>query len=226
MNKTRKVQLIAGGLIVALIVAWYFYGAYQKHQATRTVIAMVTDTASRLADVLKTPDVDPAAAEAAPAQQRFDDQLAAAQQHLGRLRALNASRIRPLADTGYEYLNTSVEILRRIAAANGHRMQLEVSLQALREHMKADNRSGPWVGEAIRRKERMDRDFRDYRRAAEALAQLLGDYAASRQRMAGFVDAALLPPDAEAERARSRTLATLKATAEEVEKAGRLDAYR
>jgi hypothetical protein len=226
MNTTRKVQLIAGGLIAALIIAYFAYGAYQKRQVTRAVEAMVTDTAARLSDALQSKGIDPSAPDAAAIQERLEKHLAAAQEHLARMRAIDAARIRPLADTAYEYLNGSVEILRRKAAANGHGMQLALSLQALREHMKTDNRSGPWVTEAIRRKERMDRDFRDYRRAGDALAQLLGDYPVSRRRMADFVDAGLLPTDEAAASERLRTLAVVKATGEEVAKAGRLEAYR
>jgi hypothetical protein len=226
MNTTRKVQLIAGGLIAVLIIAYVAYGAYQKRQGTRAVEAMVTDTAARLGDALQSTAVAPSAPDAAATQERLEKHLAAAQEHLARLRAIDASRIRPLADTAYEYLNAGVEILRRKAAANGHGMQIALSLQALREHMKTDNRSGPWVTEAIRRKERMDRDFRDYRRAGEALAQLLEDYPVSRRRMADFVDAGLLPTDEVAASERLRTLAVVKATGEEVAKAGRLEAYR
>ena len=226
MNTTRKIQLIAAAAIVALIVAYFGYGAYQKRQATDAVIAMVTDTASRLSTMLKTADVDPSTPDAAAAQQRLDAELSTAQQHLARLRALDGSRIRPLADTAYEYINTSVEILRRKAVSNGHRLQLAVSLQALREHMQTDNRSGTWVTEAIRRKERMERDFRDYQRAADALVKLLGDYPVSRRRMADFVDAGLLPTDEAVESAGSRTLAAVRTTTAEVKQSGRLDAYR
>jgi len=226
MNTTRKVQLIAAGVIAALIIAYFGYGAYQKRQVTREVVAMVTDTAARLGDALRSKGGDPSAPDAAATQEQLEKHLAAAQAHLARVRAIDGSRIRTLADTAYEYLNAAVEILRRKAAANGHGMQLALSLQALREHMKTDNRSGPWVTEAIRQKERVDRDFRDYRRAGEALAQLLGDYPVSRRRMGDFVDAALLPTDEAAVSERSRTLALVKATGEEVAKAGRLEAYR
>lgn len=212
-------------MIVALLAAYFGYGAYAKRELTRSVTAMVTDTGARLGAAIAAIE-DPAAAGAAALQATLDEHLAAVERHLATLRALDAKAVRALADTADEYLNTSVEIVRRKAASNRDRMQLALSLQALREHMVADNRTGPWITEAIRAKERMDRDFREYRRSAEALAQLLGGYSISRRRMSEHVNPAVLPDDSAAESARTRTLAAVKQAGEDVDKAGRLDAYR
>ncbi len=225
MTLTRKRQLVAAGAIVALLAAYFAYGAYQKRTLTRTVTALVADTGARLAAAI-TIEADPGAPEAAAIQATLDTHAATAERHLATLRALNAAPVRALADSADEYLNTGVEILRRAAASYRHRLQLALSTQALREHMRADNRSGPWVTEAIRAKERMAQDYREYRLSAEALAQLLGGYSISRRRMAEHVDPALLPDDDAAESARARALAAIKQAAADVEKSGRLDTYR
>jgi hypothetical protein len=225
MAVTRKTPLIVAGVIVALLAAYFGYVAYDKRKLARTVIALVADTGARLrAAIMVEADAD--APDATAAQAKLAEHAATAERHLATLRALDAAPVRALADAADEYLNTSVEILRRRAASHSHRQQLALSAQALREHMQKDNRSGPWVTNAIRAKERMDKDYRDYRLAAEALAQLLGGYSISRRRMAAHVDPALLPDDGAAEAARARTLAEVKRTGTEVEKAGRLDAYR
>ena len=110
------------------------------------------------------------------------------------------------------------EILRRQAAI--HRFyQLHVdSLQALRDHMRADNRTGAWVQQAVRVKERVEKDFRDYRLAVATYATQLGSFPAAQKKVAARVDPAPLVDEGLIKKAREQVLENAARANAEMEK--------
>src|SRR5262249_33477401 len=126
------------------------------------------------------------------------------------LRDLGASPDRALAAAADEYLLTVRQILRLQAASHRYRLQVAASEGALREHMPASGRrSAAWIDEAVRAKDRMERNYFDYRVSAEALERLLGEYPSARKKMAAQLGAPLLPDEA-VEDARKRAAAAFK----------------
>ena len=84
--------------------------------------------------------------------------------------------------------------------------------------MRADNRTGAWVGEAVQRKERVEKDYRDYASATEALDKLLESLPASAAKLAARSQAAPLVDANLVAEARKRTSAALQQATGEMEK--------
>lgn len=133
---------------------------------------------------------------------------------------------RTLFATADDYLLTVRQILRQQAASHRYRLQVAASEGALREHMRAaGRRSGAWIDEAVRMKDRMERNYFDYRVSAEALGRLLAQYPASRRKLVAQLGAPLLADEA-VEDARRRAAASLKRITASVEQARQLAAVR
>lgn len=221
IGTARNVALAAAPVLLTLLV-YLGYGEHQRRTLPGTVNALVLDASLRLQDALQ----DEANDASALGAQRLDDHYAAVEQNLAKLRAMETSAIEDLARVADDYLLTTREILRRRAADYRNRMQVTESMRALRAHMLSDNRTGVWITQAVRKKERLEAEFRQYRLTSEALAGLLGQYAASRARLAARVAPAQLTDENVALGARNRTLETFSNLTDEVEKAGQLNAYR
>jgi len=121
-----------------------------------------------------------------------------------------------------DFVLTGREILVRQDASHRFRRQFLASSQALRDHMRADNRTGAWVREAVQRKERVEKDYRDYAGAAEALDKLLESFPASVARLASRLKAAPLVDDKFIAEARKRSNAALKQATDEMERIRRI----
>jgi hypothetical protein len=117
-----------------------------------------------------------------------------------------------------DFLLTSREILSRQTASLKFRRQFLASTQALRDHMRADNHTGAWVGEAVERKERVEKDYRDYASATEALDKLLESFPAAVAKLSTRSKAAKLVGDQLIAEARGRSNAALKQATDEVER--------
>jgi len=217
-----KTRVIAGALAFALAGAaagWWAYGAHQKRELRKTIVALVADGAARMRDAL-------AAADAPDAARRDEANAAAAESALARLRSLDAAREQALADAADAYLHNGREILKRVAEGRRYRQLLTDSLQALEGHMRADDRSAAWVKEAVKARERVNGDYRGYSAAATVLDQLLRSLPEAQSRIAPHVDPALLLDAAAIDAARSRTLAAAKQAETEVAKTRKLEAFR
>ena len=210
-------------LLVALAVYWG-YNEHKKRELPRTVSAFVHDASLRLQDALQS---DGDAIDANPDDaRRLDQHVIAVNGHLVQLRAMDTAAIEAFANAADDYLLTTREILRRRASNYRYRMALSDSTHALRDHMRSDNHTGAWVTQAVRMKDRMEADYRDYRLTTEALAKLLELFSASRTELATHADPALLADDRAVAAARSRVLETFRKKTNEVERVGQLNAYR
>jgi FMN phosphatase YigB (HAD superfamily) len=157
---------------------------------------------------------------------KLDDQAQEVDKHVIELRGMSASPNRALVDAAEEYMLTVRQILRNQAASHRYRIQVAASERALREHMrKASRRSGTWIKEALRAKDRMEKDYFDYRLAVDTFGRLLESYPATRKKLALQVGAGLLVDEAAAS-ARKRVLANSRRVADDVERARQLAAVR
>ena len=216
--------IILSAVVVTAAIGWA-YSEHRKRELHEAVVALVKDTSLRLGDALSIP-ASPPSADNPQTGRKPDDHVATVEQHLLKLRGMDTASLGALAESADDYVLTGREILRRVATSRRYRVQLSGSLQALRDHMRADDRSGSWVQEAVRAKERVEEDYRNYRLSVEALGKLLESFPASRAKMAPHVDAALLTDENLIEEARGRALEGSKYAADEIEKARQLDAYR
>lgn len=217
MNRTL---VIAVATLVAAGLGYWGYGTYKKRELNQTAVAALADASARLREALNIEAV--AIADRARAAQKLEEHVAAMDSHLKALQGLDTTRNRALADAADHYLFSVREILKKQAESQRHRLLLADSLQALREHMRADNRTSAWVQQAVKAKERVNKDHRGYARAAEALGQFIETYPASQARITPYVGAAALIPDELTDKARQGVLASAKQAAAEVEKMDRL----
>ena len=220
----RTAALLAAALVIATALGYWGVSAYRKSELQKAVTALVKDTSERLqaAFAIET--------ETMPADQtvgRLDDHAQEVDKHVLELRGMSASPNRALVDAAEEYMLTVRQILRNQAASHRYRIQVSASERALRDHMRAaKRRSASWIQEALRAKDRLEKDYFDYRLSAEALARLLESYPDARKKLAPHVRGALLADEAAATSARRRALDSARRLADEVERARQLAAVR
>lgn len=223
--KTKIAAAAVAAVLAGSAFGYWGYGEFREHELRNAVTEIVTDTSLRMRDALRA-ETGSIPANNPATLRRFYDHAVAVDGHLSELRGMDVSPIGGLGDAADDYVLTGREILLRRAASQRYRLKLAESIQALRNHMRADDRSGSWVREAVRAKERVEEDYRDYRITINALGTLLESFPASRAKMAPHVDAALLADDALVAEARKLVLESSKQVADEVGKISELAAYR
>ncbi len=167
-----------------------------------------------------------AATEGPDAVRGLEDHAAAVEQNLAELKRLNAAREPVLAEAADDYILTSREILKRLVNVQRYRQLLAESLPALIAHMRADNRSGVWIQQAVKARERVNQDHRGLSLAAGALDTLLRSFPASQKKIAPHVAPVTLVEGSVIDAARARALEAVKQADGEIEKTRRLDAFR
>jgi hypothetical protein len=223
MTRTAVFGLIA--LLIASALGYWGVGAYRKSQQQKSVTALVGDSSRRLGAVLAL-EKEATATSSPQTVAALDEQAQEVDRHVVELRELGESPNRALAAAADEYLLTVRQILRQQAASHRYRLQVAASEAALREHMGASGRrSGAWIDQAVRLKERMERNYFDYRVSAEALERLLASYPSARKGLSAQLGAPLLS-DEVVEDARKRALANRKRITTNVEQARQLAAVR
>ena len=216
------------GLAAVLIVSGLGYWGvhvYRKAQMQKTVTALVSDSSRRFEAALAL-EAEAASASSPQTLGKLDEHALEVDRHVVELHDLGEARNRALASAADDYLLTVRQILRQQAASHRYRLQVAASESALREHMRtAGRRSGAWIDEAVRAKDRMDRNFFDYRVSAEALQRLLASYPSARKAMTAQLGVSLLA-DEVVEDARRRGAASLKRITASVAQARQLAAVR
>jgi len=218
---TRTVAAALVAILAVSSLGYWALSAYRKSDLQKAVIAVVRDSSERIkaAFAIQT--------ETAQTVARLDDHAQEVDKHLIELRGLGASPNRPLVDAAEEYMLTVREILRNQAASHRYRVQMVASDKALRDHMRTSTRrTAPWIQEALRAKDRLEKDYLDYRLSVEAYDRLLQSLPETSKRLAPHVGAGSLADGAAVTDARRRALESLKRAAGEVERARQLAAVR
>jgi hypothetical protein len=214
MTGSRTYLIAAVALIVAVALGYWAYGAKKKSDVGNTAMALAQETARNLQEALAADPGKPSSETV----QAIGEYAAAAGRSLEALKRLDTGGSLPLMDAVDDFLLTSREILSRQTASLKFRRQFLASSQGLRDHMRADNHTGAWVGEAVERKERVEKDYRDYASATEALDKLLESFPASVAKLSTRSKAAKLVSDQLIAEARSRSNAAHKQATDEVER--------
>jgi Tfp pilus assembly protein PilE len=216
-----RAKVISVALIAILAAAaWWGYGEYRKGEQRKAIAALVSDTATRMSSALTATDVSPETAR------KLEEHSAAADRNLSELKRMNTAREPAFAEAADDYLLTSREILKRLVNVQRYRQLLSESLQALQAHMRADNRTGAWVQEAVKARERVNKDHRDLTIAVGVLEQLLQSFPASQKKVAPFAGPAVLIDDGVLSAARARALEAVKQATAEIAKTNQPDAFR
>jgi len=222
---TRTTALALAALVVASALGYWGLSAYRKGQLQKAVTALVKDSSELLQAALAV-ETGAVPEDAAQMVVKLDDQAQEVDKHVIELRGISASPNRALVDAAEEYMLTVRQILRNQAASHRYRIQVSASEQKLRDHMRtAGRRSGAWIDEAIRAKDRMERSYFDYRISVEALERLLASYPGARKKMASQLRVPLLADETVAG-PRKRVLANSRRVADDLERARQLAAVR
>src|SRR5256885_6169140 len=215
-SATRSTALGLAALVIASALGYWGVSAYRKSQLQTAVTALVKDSSERLQGALAV-ETGTASEDTAQMVVKLDDQAQEVDKHVLELRGMSASPNRALVDAAEEYMLTVRQILRNQAASHRYRIQVSASDRALRDHMRAaKRRSASWIQEALRAKDRLEKDYFDYRLSAEALARLLESYPDARKKLALHVGGALLADEAAATSARRRALDSARRLAGEL----------
>ena len=221
---TRTTALGLAALVIASALGYWGVSAYRKSQLQTAVTALVKDSSERLQGALAV-ETEAVQDDTARMVRSLDDQAQEVDKHVIELRGISASPNQALVDAAEEYMLTVRQILRNQAASHRYRIQVSASERALRDHMRsAGRRSGSWIQEALRAKDRMEKEYFDYRISVDAFGRLLESYPATRKKLALQVGAGLLVEEGVAANARKRALATSKRVADDVERARQLAA--
>src|SRR5437016_5685864 len=170
---TRTTALGLAALVIVSALGYWGVSAYRKSQLQSAVTALVKDSSERLQGALAV-ETGAAPEDATQMVVKLDDQAQEVDKHVIELRGMSASPNRALVDAAEEYMLTVRQILRNQAASHRYRIQVSASEQALRDHMRtANRRSGNWIKEALRAKDRMEKEYFDYRISVDAFGRLL-----------------------------------------------------
>jgi hypothetical protein len=222
---TKATAFGLAALVIASALGYWGVSAYRKVQLQKSVYALVRDSSERMQAALALEN-ESATADNPQTVARLDEQAQEVDRHVMDLREMSAVPNHALVAAAEEYLLTVRQILREQAASHRYRIQVAASDERLREHMrKAGRRSAGWIDEAVRAKDRLEKNYFDYRVSAEALERLLASYPSARRKMAAQLSVPLLADEA-VESARKRTLAGSKRIAASVEQARQLAAVR
>ena len=218
---TKTIAIAAAALIVAVALLSWGYSAHKKSGANKTILALVTDTGARLRDALESEAASPPM-DRTRLVKKLDEHAATADVSLQTLKRLDTAPVQALADAADDYLVTAREILKKQADSHRYRLSLEESSQALRAHMRHDNHTRAWIQEAVKVKERVNKDYRGYNLAAGLLDKLLGSFAASQKKIAPHAGRSVLIEDSLVADARGRVQEDMKAVAAQFEKLGQI----
>jgi hypothetical protein len=222
---TRATAFGLAALVLALALSAWGVSAYRKNQLHKTVTVLIRDSSERLESALAL-EAEAATASSPQTVGKLDEHAQEVDKHVIELRDLSPSPDRVLVAAAEDYLLTVRQILRQLAASYRYRVQVSASEEKLRDHMRTSgSRSRGWIDEAVRAKDRMERNYFDYRVSVEAFERLLASYPAVRKKMVSQLGVRLLA-DEVVENARKRALAGSKRIAASVQQARQLAAVR
>ena len=189
MTKSSALRfgIAAAVLAVALALAWWGYKSYKKSQLQRDVIALVQDSTSRLQEALglMTAGIE--------VRGRLEASFAALQVSVEKLQAMDASLNPPLVRAADAYITDVHALLRRQLATHGGRDPVRADLTEIAEHMRsAAGRSEEWIRQALALKQRLEKNYFDYRFAAGGLEKSLLALHDTRKGLEPFIPPTLL----------------------------------
>lgn len=164
---------LAAGLIASLAIAAAGYWMWERKQTAHeqaSILRLMQGAGDGLR-VDMTPGREPATQSGTlrAAAQRVDEDAAA-------LRTLAVDRVPELSVAVAGYLDTARELLKRRARIIELEPRVRQGMAAFRQHMQRRG-AADWTGEAVRLKNRLEEDYRDYQRTIETHTRLSEGYA-------------------------------------------------
>jgi hypothetical protein len=216
-----KIQAIIAATVLAVMLtaagAWG-YNARQEREVHGAVVVLLKDTSDTLRMALKS--------TTSVLEDVLQREALATETRLQTLRSMDHAKAIPLGHAADAYLVSAREILRRHSSMHKARERLPASVQALTHHMRNDRGGAGWPEEAVRLKDVVDTDFREYRVAVDSYLALLRTFPATQAKLEPYVEPALLIDTATVETAKQTALDTFAAANHTTRQATNLDNYR
>jgi len=187
MSKTLKVVVGVAALLVIAVAASLYWGQHKKVEFRSDIAALLTEASAQLRAALGV-ESDQNAADTPEAVSRLEQIAARLDQQVSALHAMDTTRNLPLAEAAEDYLTTARQIA--VYQARMHRLRSEVAAdaRALAEHMRsADRRARGWIGEAMQKKDLLEKNYFDYRQASDAFADLTSSYITTRKTLVPLI---------------------------------------
>jgi hypothetical protein len=223
--RNRIIVIAVAAVMLAGALGYWAYSGHKLREIEQATLALAADTGARLRDALAI-ETAPTTADRGSFIRKLDEHAATVDRNLQSLRGFDSGANLALADAADDYLLTTREILKRQADSRRYRLLLRDSARALREHMRADNRTGAWVQKAVEAKNRVNKDYHGYVQASDALDQLLGSFGASQKKIAPYQAPSLVIAGTSIDEARRRVREDKKQAAAEFEQLQRIGASR
>jgi hypothetical protein len=183
----RNPAVMAAVAAVVLLVAgpgYYFYSQSVKDTQRKAVAQQVTETTKSLALAISLRGADGEA-------QQLDAQVEAAERRLAALRGAPGKSVPEVYEAGEQYITDAQRVMRRQAALVRVRIATAGAQNALIAHMgRAENRSDEWIREAVGLRQKLEKEFFEFRAAATAYSSALEAIPASRRQAVAAVPGA------------------------------------
>jgi hypothetical protein len=210
-------------LALAVVAAWAYSNQQQQRQEARTlqvsITALVQETNQALRSAL-------AAGTTGVSIGTLEHKAAAARSRIEGLRELREARLIELTGAVDGYLVSAREIMRTRLAMERARERVPRGVQSLTQHVSTSPAASGWMDEAVRLKQMVDADFRDYRITVEAYLAALKTFPAAQAAVAAHVQPGLLIDTAAIEHAKQHALDTFSTVNNETRLATDLDAFK
>lgn len=226
MGKPLKIVIGVAVLLVVVVGANLYWGQHKKAQLRSDVAALVNEASARLRVALSM-EADQDAANTPEGVGRLEQFSAQFDQQVEMLHAMDTQRDPAVAAAAEDFLTTARQLTMYQAKMHRARIAVGADAEALAEHIRTvSHRERGWIGEALHRKELLEKKYFDYRLANDAFNDLGHTYIVSRRKLAPLVGSAALVKEALAIEARDQARAAAKKTAELVDQARQLSPGR
>jgi hypothetical protein len=222
MRKPLNIVIGIAALLVVVTAVSLYWGQHKKAQLRGEVAALVSEASARLRAAFGM-EADQNAADTPEGASRLEQYSAQFDQQVEKLHAMDTQREPALAAAAEDYLTTARQLTMYQAKMHRTRIAVGADAEALAEHIRtANHRDRGWIGEALQKKDLLEKKYFDYRLASDAYSDLAHTYISSRRKLVPLVGKAALVDEALAVDARGRAREAAKQTAKLVEQAEQL----
>ena len=218
VNFRNPAVLAVSAAVVLLLVGpgWWLYSQSVKEEQRTAVAAIVAGTTKSIALALSMRGAEGEAAE-------LDKLVAAAEGPLSALRRFPARRELAVFEAAEQYVADAQRTMRRQAALVRVREVTAGSQNALMSHMaRAENRSDEWIREAVALRQRLEKDFYEFRTSSAAYSSALDALPAARGKVLELLPGAAVYDQATLARMQTRAAEDARVAVEELEALKRL----
>ncbi len=169
MTKQSWIKIGAAALVVVIAstLAWWAYKGTKKRELQQDVVALLQDTTPRLRETLGL--LGPA-----DAHPKLEAHFSALKGSVEKSKGLDASLEPALVRAADAYVTDAHALVRRQLAMHAGREAVRADIGELNNHLRAaGTRSPEWIRQALALKQRLEKNYFDYRLAAGSLAKSL-----------------------------------------------------